>query len=163
MPSAAVPAHADSQRQAAGPPAGASPGGIEGVVGTIGVEPMVSIAVRPASGDPVRVTGPLAAELGQLTGATVRLTGDVRQDAPWPVIEPSSYEVTAIDGQKPYVGILQVEGTDVRLNADSVLRLLDVPDLLRQQHGAKVYVLGSRRGDAIAITGFGVISPPARQ
>jgi hypothetical protein len=125
----------------------------------MGADPMVMVVVRPADGDPVRVQGPLAAEVSRLTGATVALSGEVRSEGAWRVIEPTSYDILAIDGQKPHVGTLLVEGTEVRLESDSSLRLDGAPEALRRERGAKVYVIGPARDGAISVMSFGVIRP----
>ena len=134
---------------------------IEGVAGTMGSDPGLMIAVRLSSGEQVLVNGPLAAEVGRLTGATLVLVGPVQATTPWRSIVPTGYEVLAIDGQKPHVGVLRVErGAEVWLDTRPPLRLEGTPDALRSQHGAKVYVLGALRDGVLAVQSFGVIKPP---
>jgi hypothetical protein len=118
------------------------------------------IVVRPANEAPVRVGGPLAAEIGMLTGATVTLFGTIQATTPWRTIEPTRYEVLAIDGQKPHVGMLRVEQGEVWLESISPVRLEGAPDALRAQIGAKVYVLGAVRNGVLKVQSFGVIRRP---
>ena len=133
---------------------------LEGVAGTMGTDPALMIVVRPATGEPVRVDGPLAADVGRLTGATVALFGTVQATAPWRTIEPTRYEVLEIDGQKPHVGFLRVEREEVWLESRPPLRLEGTPDALRVQHGAKVYVLGPALNGVLTVQSFGVIRAP---
>jgi len=133
---------------------------LEGVAGTMGSDPALMIVVRLANGEPVRVDGPLAADVGRLTGATVALFGTVQATTPWRTIEPTRYEVLAIDGRKPHVGVLRVEREEVWLESSPPLRLEGTPDALRVQRGAKVYVLGPVRNGVLTVQSFGVISPP---
>jgi hypothetical protein len=123
----------------------------------MGADPMIMVVVRPTDGAPVRVMGPLGAEVGRVTGATVALFGEVRTDGPWRTIEPAAYEILTIDGQRPYVGTLVVDGLEVRLESDSSLRLDGAPEALRREHGAKVYVIGPVRGGVLSVLSFGVI------
>jgi len=134
---------------------------IEGVAGTMGSDPGLMIAVRLSNGEQVLVNGPLAPEVGRLTGATLVLVGPVQATTPWRTIVPTGYEVLAIDGQKPHVGVLRVErGEEVWLETRPPLRLEGTPDALRSQHGAKVYVLGALRDGVLSVQSFGVIKPP---
>lgn len=133
---------------------------VEGVAGTMGTEPELMIVVRLASGEQVRVNGPLAAEVGRLTGATLGLVGPVQATTPWRTIVPTEYEILAIDGQKPHVGVLRVERGEVWLETSPPIRLEGTPDALRAQNGAKVYVLGALGNAVLVVQSFGVIRPP---
>jgi hypothetical protein len=128
----------------------------------MGADPMVMVVVRPAQSAPVRVEGSLAAEVGRVTGATVALYGEVRADGPWRTIVATAYEILAINGQRPHVGVLMVDGADVRLEGDSTLRLEGAPDALRREHGSKVYIIGPERRGVLPVVSFGVIRPSSR-
>jgi len=132
---------------------------LEGVAGPIGSEPGSMVALRLPTGEHVRVDGPLAAEVGRLTGASLVLVGAVQATTPWRTIVPTAYEVAAIDGQKPYVGVLRVEQNAMWLDTSPPIRLEEAPDALRAQNGAKVYVLGSLSGGVLVLQSFGVIRP----
>jgi hypothetical protein len=134
---------------------------IEGVAGTMGSDPGLMIAVRLSNGEQVLVNGPLAPEVGRLTGATLVLVGPVQATTPWRMIVPTGYEVLAIDGQKPQVGVLRVERNGgIWLETSPPIRLEGTPDALRAQNGAKVYVLGAVRNGVLMVQSFGVIRPP---
>lgn len=130
---------------------------IQGVIETIGKAPMTMVVLRPAHGPPVRVDGPLADEVARLTGATVTLFGTAQPGSPYRTVAPTHYEIVAIDGEKPFVGVLRVEGDAVRLEGTPTLRLAGVPRALRDQAGARVYVLGSLRDGVVTVLSFGVI------
>lgn len=133
---------------------------IEGVAGTMGSDAEVIIVVRLPRGEHVRVTGRLAAEIGRLTGASLVLVGPVQATTPWRTIVPTEYEVLAIDGQKPHVGVLRVDHGEVWLETSPPIRLEGAPDALRARSGAKVYVLGALRDGVLVVQSFGVINPP---
>lgn len=135
---------------------------VTGVVGAMGPAPMTTIVIRPASGDPVRVEGTLAPEIGRLTGAMVALFGPIRPETPLRAIEPRTYEIVSIEGQKPHVGVLQVEGAAVRLESDPALAVEGAPDALLQLDGAKVYILGPVQNGVLSVSSFGVIRPADR-
>lgn len=132
---------------------------MEGVAGPMGSDPGLPVALRLSSGEHVRVNGPLAAEVGRLTGATLVLMGPVQATTPWRTIVPTQYEVVAIDGQKPYVGVLRVERDEVWLEMSPPIRLDGTTDALRAQNGAKIYVLGSLLNGVLVLQSFGVINP----
>lgn len=132
---------------------------LEGVAGPMGSEPGLMVALRLPTGEHVRVNGPLAAEVGRLTGASLVLVGVVQTTTPWRTIVPSAYEVMAIDGQKPHVGVLRVEPDAVWLETNPPVRLEGTPEGLRAQNGAKIYVLGSLSEGVLVLQSFGVIRP----
>lgn len=134
---------------------------LEGVVGTVGEPPAMTVVIRPSAGGAVAVEGALAAEVGRLTGATLAVYGQVRAGTPYRTVAPTGYEIVAIDGEKPHVGVLRVAGESVRLEGGTVVRLEGAPEALRNQAGATVYVLGPLRNGVVTVQSFGVIRPPS--
>jgi hypothetical protein len=126
--------------------------GIAAVVGSI---PVTQVIVRPASGRPVTVTGPLAKEIGGASGADVWVRGRRAADGS---IEATSYSVRSVDGARAITGTLTADGDRLVLVGDDGRRhpLARPPAALRQQVGARVWITGDPAG---AIASFGILRP----
>jgi hypothetical protein len=132
---------------------------VEGVVGSFGGV-LESVTVIETADGPFTVRGDYTAELRRLSGATVRAEGSASVGFPERVLRIRAYQVLAIDGERPTVGVLLLRDGDVwlRLNADS-LRLTGAPDALAGLAGAKVWVIGRRSDATLAVGSYGVIRP----
>jgi hypothetical protein len=123
----------------------------------MGVSPATTIVVRSADGQAVRLEGPLSEEVGTLTGATVAVFGTVRAGGPMNTIVVDRYDLLAVDGQVPYVGIVRIADGNVWLHGDRPLLLRGAGSTLESLVGAKVYVLGTRTADTVVVASMGVI------
>jgi len=119
-----------------------APEGLVGEVGLSGSVPSVMVTLRPADGEWVSLVGALRDELAQLTGAVVAVQG-VRTATPRE-FSVESYEIQSIEGERPLVGILTLIDGEIWLQSDGrrVVRLVELPERLRQKVGAKVWILG---------------------
>jgi hypothetical protein len=140
-------------------PAAAGAERLEGTVRIVGSAPVnVQVVLQPEQGRAVRLVGPLATELEQLSGVEVSVTGRVERSSD-PVtdrqIHASSYRILRVDGAPVVMGeIVSVTGGSARLRTeegDEVL-LSGVPASFRV--GQKVWVQGPR---TIAVQSFGTI------
>jgi hypothetical protein len=145
----------------AAPPAGPAPDTMTGQLAVTGAAPMTFVTLQPEEGRrAVQLTGGYEQELRNLAGAVVRVEG--RRTAgplPGPAIEVAAYVIVSIDGQRPWVGMLQVVDGDYRLAGAEPARLLGVPRELAGRVGAKVWVVGVRDGDVLRIQSYGIIRP----
>lgn len=108
----------------------------------------------------VRLVGPLEGELRRLGGATVRVRGQPVGEATRGRLEVRSYQVLSIDGQVPVVGILTLRGGEPWVLGADTVRLEGGPPELRALGGAKVWVVGPRRGAALEVQSYGVLAAP---
>lgn len=135
---------------------------VEGIVAVVGADPLTQVIVQSGAAPDVRavaVRGPLRDEIAALSGATLRVWGRPVPGQPPPparAVQASGYEIRAIGGRRPLVGILRAAG-DVWLDADRPYRLVRVPDALAEMNGAKVWIVGALGGDTLAVETFGVI------
>src|SRR3972149_970719 len=136
---------------------GASPASADTVAqGTVRMTGPQESAQLVLSGEApdVALIGPLAGELGRLVGARVSVTGwPARNPAAVPerAVEGAAYEILAVDGERPYVGILAGQDT---------LEVVGAPPDLSARIGAKVFVTGVMRGGQLELRSYGVIRDP---
>lgn len=134
-----------------------------GVVAVIGADPLSQVVVNVRLGQETRqvaVLGPLRAELGTLHGAEVEVRGTAVanvQPAPLRAVLVTSYEVVAINGERPIVGVLEhkQDGRSV-----SGTHLVGAPEELAQAVGSKVWVLGRPSNGGIVVQAYGIIRRP---
>lgn len=122
---------------------------------------MVMVLLQSADGRQVRLGGPLVSELRRLSGATVRVAGEYATSGP-ETVDVTTYDVLTIDGQAPVVGMVVLRGDEVWLDAEPAVRVLGAQSALSAHAGAKVWVIGSREGDAVRLQSYGIIREPAR-
>ncbi len=137
--------------------------GPETLVGRIaltGSAPAVLVTLQTADGRSVDLVGEWRDELQNLTGADVAVrgtaTGLPREFA------VASYEIRAIEGERPWVGILANRDGELWLEGDRNVRLVNVPARLRSQIGAKVWVLGRESDGGMYPQTYGVIRAAGR-
>lgn len=137
------------------PPAG--PGGVEtlrGRTAVTGSAPMnVRVSFEARDGRRVALVGPLAAELGRLSGADLEVDGRVGGGE----MEATGYRVLAVDGRPAWVGTVEAApggGLLLRLEDGTPLGLGAGAAGLRA--GQKVWVQGPGQ---VQVQTFGIIVP----
>jgi len=164
MPSGGQPAADSDQAVAQEPGAGAAdPVDLERLTGRVlitGTAQMESVTLQIDGGGAVNLSGVLLPELRRLSGAVVSVRGSRTAAAPLERFEATEYEVTSIDGQRPSVGILQEMDGGFTVSGAETVRLAGVPDALRRQVGAKVWVVGRETGSGLQVQSYGVIREP---
>jgi hypothetical protein len=138
------------------PPA-AGPGApvtLRGTPAVVGSAPMnVQVTLRTDDGRNVTVVGPLAAELGRLSGATVEVEGRMNGAD----VEPATYHVVSVDGRPVHLGIVESAAggeLHLRLGDGSTIALGPGAGTLRP--GQKVWVQGVTR---LHVQTFGIVVP----
>ena len=113
-----------------------------GEVGLSGAVPSVMVTLAMSDGQSVSLVGELRDELAQLSGAVVSVEG-VPTETPRE-FAVASYEIQSIEGEQPLVGILTLVDGEMWLQSEGrrVVRLVELPERLRQRVGAKVWILG---------------------
>ena len=133
---------------------------LSGQVMVTGTAQMEFVTLQIDGGGSVNLSGALLPELRRLSGANVSVRGTRKPATPLQGFEAASYEVTSIDGQRPSVGILEERDGEFTLTGAETVRLTGVPDALRRQVGAKVWVTGRRIDSGLQVQGYGVIRGP---
>lgn len=136
---------------------GASIDTVRGQVRLVGSTPFVRTVVEGS--DTVTVTGRWEPEIGRLSGARVAVVGPVTTSGyPGPTMEARRYELLAVDGERPAVGVLQRDDDSFYLEtaAGDSLRLEAVPASFGDLAGAKLWVV---TGEAGAVRRYGVLRP----
>jgi hypothetical protein len=131
---------------------------IRGAVSVVGSAPVsTAVVVRGANGESSRVAGPLAEEIGRLSGAEVEVVGIREPDAMHgQAIHATGYEVRSVDGRSVITGVVErgpdgqlqlraEDGTVVRLSGGAQLR-----------PGQKIWVQGPA---TVQVQSYGVIRP----
>ena len=127
------------------------------ITGTAQIE---FVTLQIDGGGAVNLSGVLLPELRRLSGAMVSVEGSRTDAAPLQRLEATAYEVTSIDGQRPAVGILRELDGSVVVAGTETVRLSGVPDALRRQMGAKVWVVGRDTDSGLQVQSYGVILEP---
>ncbi|HET7622582.1 MAG TPA: hypothetical protein VFK39_11825 [Gemmatimonadaceae bacterium] len=128
-----------------------------------GTDRFVMVTLQRSDGRALRLTGKLLDELRRLGTAEVTARGVV--DSSGTVsLDVREYEVLAIDGQRPHVGVLLARGPggdELWLAGGDTLRLVPTLDALRESVGAKIWVTGVSDPAAreLRIGSYGVIAP----
>lgn len=127
---------------------------LRGKPAVVGSAPFTQVALRPASGGSVTITGPLAKEIGRASGADVWVRG-TRSDRGF---EAAEYRVRTVDGVPALDGVLVVDGerTHLRLADGTRRSLRSAPAALRAEAGARVWVTG---GVDQPVAAFGILRP----
>lgn len=124
----------------------------------VGTITMLSLEDRTAA---VRLTGDLEEELRRLSGAQVEVEGERVQAYPDQGLRVERYEILRIDGARPHVGIVEVDGPDEiwLMKDDERLRVRGAPGSLGDRAGAKIWVVGDRDGGEVRLGSYGLIRP----
>jgi hypothetical protein len=130
---------------------------LSGKVFVTGSEPHTAVTLLPAEGRGVTLVGDLAVELARLSGAEVRVRGAQTGKPPAGGFEVESYDVIKVDGEVPKVGILTAVGGAVTLVGSDTIELSNVPDQLRSQAGAKVWIVGQDQGGKLGVQSYGIL------
>jgi hypothetical protein len=111
-------------------------------------------------GSATRLGGALLEELRALAGAELSVRGVMSSGGAERSLDVREYEVLAIDGQRPLVGIVLVRDGGLWLASSDTLRLVPALDALRQRAGAKVWVVGTHDAEAgeLRVQSYGVIA-----
>jgi hypothetical protein len=136
-------------------PAPAASDTARGIAAVVGAVPITEVVLRPASGRPITLTGPLAREIGVASGADVWVRGR-RVDAR--TIEVASYAVRSVDGVTAITGTLTADGDRLVLVSDDGRRhaIARPPAPLREHVGARVWITGDL---GTTINAYGVLRP----
>jgi hypothetical protein len=134
---------------------------IIGTVRVVGSAPVnVQVVIEPASGQAIRVAGPLAGEIERLSGATIAVRGTI-EPAPDPMVsrqvQVRSYEIVSVNGEPAIMGTVEGHANDwtlLRTAAGELIYLAGPPERFRT--GQKVWIQGP--GARIVQT-YGVLSP----
>ena len=130
------------------------PGTLVGEILLTGSAPAYQVTLVSESSS-VDLVGELRSELENLTGAEVAVwgkpTGLLRE------FQVSSYEIRSIAGKRPLVGTLAERDGELWLDGNESVRLVSAPARLRNQLGAKVWVLGRPMEGGVHPQTYGVI------
>ena len=164
MPPMEEPAAGAGAAEAQGPGQGATDSGdserLTGQVLITGTAQMDFVTLQIDGGGAVNLSGALLPELRRLAGAMVSVQGSRTAATPLEGFEATAYEVTSIDGQRPSVGILEERDGGFTIVGAETVRLNAIPDALRSQVGAKVWVVGRETDSGLQVQSYGVIREP---
>ncbi len=131
---------------------------VTGTVRRVGNDPFVRTVVQ--GDDTVFVSGDWELEVATLAGARVMIIGTYTTgDMPGTYMEVTSYEIVSVDGDVPYVGILESDGDGfyLSMDGDEVPRLTALSSELQAYKGAKVWVVVTDEG---VVQRYGIIATP---
>lgn len=133
---------------------------VQGVVRIEGAAPMSYPVIRAADGG-VGVRGDLRQEIAALDGVEVRVRGPaVANQPPVPprAVDVRDYEIVSVNGERPYVGHLEVREGALWLAAPTqAWELKAVPSELRHHQGAKLWIVGRMTDGVVTVHSFGII------
>lgn len=137
-------------------PASSAPGDgrVAGTVRVVGSAPVnVQVVVQEPGGRSVRVDGPMAAEVRELSGAEVEVWGRMSDG---PAVEAAGYTILSVNGEPVEMGVVErAPGGGVQLRTSAgVVRLTGAASSLRV--GQKVWVQGPT---TVQVQSYGVIRP----
>jgi hypothetical protein len=120
----------------------------------------ITTLVRSGS-PPTRLGGALLHELRALSGADVLVRGVMDSSGADGTLDVREYEVLAIDGRRPHVGVVLARAGELWLAASDTLRLVPKFDALSESVGAKIWVVGTSDSTAgeLRVESYGVIVP----
>jgi hypothetical protein len=160
--SAATGCGSQGSAKSAEPAPQASTAELSGKVFVTGSEPSTTVILVQKGGPSVNLLGELDPELRRLSGSTLRVRGARRGEPPAGGFEVESYQVLEVDGEVPEVGVLQESDGGLWLAGRDTVELASPPAALRQQPGAKVWIVGRRMGGKLGVQSYGIIREPAR-
>jgi hypothetical protein len=126
---------------------------VRGIAAVTGSTPFTQVVVRPSPERAVRITGPLANEIGIASGADVWVRGRRVNER---TIEATEYAVRSVDGIPALTGRLAAEGDRLVLVTDDGRRhaIARPPEPLRGLIGARVWITGN---PPTAVATYGVL------
>lgn len=105
----------------------------------------------------LQLSGDHESELRALDGAEVRIIGaPAATGIAGAGIDVERYEIIAIAGEAPFVGVLNADGSALELTDGTTLQLIGFPAPLRSP-GARVWVTGERAADTLRVRSAGII------
>lgn len=133
---------------------------LEGTVRQVGSTPFVRTVVEDEEGAE-RVVGELEEEIARAAGARVRVWGSwADRGDPGRALEAAGYELLAVDGVEPHVGVLGHEsgrGYFLTPAEGEELPLTGVPAGLGERVGARVWVVLGEEG---GVQRYGILREP---
>ena len=134
-------------RPAPPPPSAGTPASTSGSdtargrVAVVGSTPITQVVLRPPTGQSITLTGALAAEIRQASGADVWVRGRRVNERTFDV---SGYAVRTVDGVAAVTGTLTTDGDRLVLVDDAGRRhvVANPPASLREHAGARVWISG---------------------
>lgn len=130
-------------------------------VSSMGPQPLTTL-VTDSTG-PIVLEGDLEPELRRLNGAEVEVEGQRTETPPNGGIDVQRYVILEIAGEAPFVGMLDASGTRLTIEDGSVLRLDGLPDPIRANGAARIWVIGDRRENTVSVRSAGVIRDDQRE
>lgn len=131
-----------------------------GTVRIVGSDPLSQVVLDRWEDGQLAVLGDLRDEIGGLSGAVLRVAGQVAdnvQPTPDRAIRATAYEVLSVQGRHPYVGVLQREGDALTLLG---LRLEAGGASLASLQGRRVWVIGTIEQGTLRVEAYGLIGTP---
>jgi hypothetical protein len=133
---------------------------LQGQVRLAGSDPNVMVMLQPeGSGPEVQLIGEHLVELERLAGVTIAVEGSM-MTSPRRTVDVHSYRILSVNGQQPTVGILVSRNGTLWLEGDTTLQLTSVPEGLRNQVGAKVWIVGRVTDGSLYPESYGIIRDP---
>lgn len=135
------------------------PDTVTGVVRQVGNVPFTRTVVQ-GEDEGVTVVGELRDEVTRLVGAEVRVTGERRPNGPFgPELQATAYEILSVDGDRPYVGVLEEDEEGYVLHAapGGTLRIGAAPLRFRQLIGGRLWVTVDERA---TVQRYGILRAP---
>jgi len=126
-------------------------------VTSMGPRPLATLVTD--STPPIVLEGELEPELRRINGAYVEVEGKRTDTPPNGGIDVARYVILEIQGEAPFVGLLDASGTRLALPDGSLLTLDGLPQPIRTGGAARIWVIGDRRDDVVAVRAAGVIAP----
>ncbi len=147
---------------AASPAAAAADTVAEGTVRVVGPQEAAQVVLRGAGGE-LALIGSLSQELRRLSGASVRVRGHPERNpatAPERAVNVADYEILAVDGRRPFVGLVVRRDNRLWLEGRDTLELVGAPPDLAARVGARVFVIGDAEAGRVLLKSYGVIRNP---
>ena len=136
---------------------------LTGKIVVTGSDAAIFVTLQVPGRRSVRLLGEMVEELRRLSAATVRVEGTIVGGARSAgllggSLNVKSYEVLAIDGERPHVGILVAGDGALWLASSDTVQLAAAPDDLQSEAGAKVWIIGQSAGAGLRVQSYGIIS-----
>ena len=128
-----------------------------GRVAVTGTAEIPAVMLERAGETALQLGGEHEPELRALDGADIRVIGaPAAPGIAGAAIDVERYEIVAIAGEAPFVGVLSADSEALTVTDATVLQLVGFPASLRSP-GAKVWVTGERAADTLRVRSAGII------